>query len=423
MAFLKYNFLDDDFVENNAKQEETPVLLNLPLFENSIDISGWANGVTEDGNIILKPEDFPRGFFGKDKSNSDNIFKIYKPIEDIEESEDIDDEEESEEDTSWINQDQTDKFFKNFPETAIKSEEEQKRDILRSWGVSDDEIDKILSETSEENYEEDPEDDLWGYNPEYDQESELDESELDESYPEPVTEPSQPTEQQRQPTQQQRQPVQQQPTQSQTPPGKTYTLREAGYPNAGPYKGIAAYKCNFNVKVNIHRDELSQPDTGGLHTTPPTTLAGKQSKLGSNLAKKYNNPLNVSHYKDDIGWTGNSANLRDGQKRYGGYKTISDGVASAMKLLKRKYNRMSIRTINTTGYQGGKYSKNEDKGLTNLRLIWITQVSTRMNISPTVRLNLDDKETMFSFICALAKHESQSIISRDDLEKAWKKIS
>jgi hypothetical protein len=57
--------------------------------------------------------------------------------------------------------------------------------------------------------------------------------------------------------------------------------------------------------------------------------------------------------------------------------------------------------------------------LENLRLLWITHVSDTLGISPFVKLNLNDKETMFSLIAAVAKQESTSTVSRRDLESAW----
>ena len=91
-----------------------------------------------------------------------------------------------------------------------------------------------------------------------------------------------------------------------------------------------------------------------------------------------------------------------------------------MKLYKRKYGNRSIRGIND-GYQGDYSLTKNDKALTNLRLIWITNVSKNLGIDPTKRLNLDDKETMFSLMAAIAKQESNSTLSRNDLEAAWKK--
>jgi len=57
--------------------------------------------------------------------------------------------------------------------------------------------------------------------------------------------------------------------------------------------------------------------------------------------------------------------------------------------------------------------------LENLRLLWITHVSDTLGVNPFVKLNLNDKETMFSLIAAIAKQESSSTISRRDLESAW----
>ena len=55
MAFLKYNFLDDNFlVYKNV--EEPKVELNLPLFDEPLELD-WADRITEDGSIIVKPDE------------------------------------------------------------------------------------------------------------------------------------------------------------------------------------------------------------------------------------------------------------------------------------------------------------------------------------------------------------------------------
>lgn len=200
-------------------------------------------------------------------------------------------------------------------------------------------------------------------------------------------------------------------------PGQLFKMSEAGY-NAGPYQGLSAYRISPDTLVNITKEQLEQYDEGNSVTIKPLQY-GNKTEIRGRLSNRTNNPLNISHYSDDIGFVNQIS--ADGRNNFGVYASVVDGLASGMKLLKRRYNHKSIRTINTSGYQGGRYSRNEDKGLSNLRLVWISNISQSMGVDPTQKLNLDDKETMFAFVQAMAKQESISTFTKDDLEKAWKK--
>lgn len=53
MSYYNYNPITNDFVV--YKNVEIPeVKLNLPTFDQDLDISDWANNITPDGNIIIK---------------------------------------------------------------------------------------------------------------------------------------------------------------------------------------------------------------------------------------------------------------------------------------------------------------------------------------------------------------------------------
>lgn len=199
--------------------------------------------------------------------------------------------------------------------------------------------------------------------------------------------------------------------------GQFYNLSEAGYSNAGSYRGY--HVPSGTTQVNITKDQLGKDkDTGELFTVNPSPLLGNSTILNSSASRNGNNPLSISHSNSDVGYKG-SFRVKDGQN-FASYNSVVDGLASAMKLYKRKYGNRSIRGIND-GYQGDYSLTKNDKALTNLRLIWITNVSKNLGIDPTKRLNLDDKETMFSLMAAIAKQESNSTLSRNDLEAAWKK--
>ena len=198
---------------------------------------------------------------------------------------------------------------------------------------------------------------------------------------------------------------------------QTYNLSDAGYSNAGSYRGY--HVPSGSTQVNITKDQLGKDkDTGELFKLNPSSLLGNSTILNSSASKKGNNPLSISHSSSDLGFKG-AFKVKDGQS-FSSYESVVDGLASAMRLYKRKYNNRSVRGIND-GYQGSYEATKNDKALTNLRLIWITNISKQLGIDPTKRLNLDDKETMFSLMAAIAKQESNSTLGRQDLEAAWKK--
>lgn len=198
--------------------------------------------------------------------------------------------------------------------------------------------------------------------------------------------------------------------------GQTYSLDEAGWANAGSYRGYSI--SSGSTRVNITKDELGKDkDSGESFTLNPSTLLSN-TNLRSSASRQGNNPLSISHSGSDIGYKG-SFKVKDGQN-FSSYASVVDGLASAMRLYKRKYNNRSVRGINDD-YQGSYERTKHEKALTNLRLLWITNISNSLGIDPTKKLNLDDKETMFSLMAAIAKQESSSTLSRNDLEAAWKK--
>ena len=197
---------------------------------------------------------------------------------------------------------------------------------------------------------------------------------------------------------------------------QVYTLDEASSGSNESYKGYPVPKGD--TVVNITEDQLgAEKDTGESYTLNPSTLLGN-TILNSSASRRGNNPLSISHSNSDVGYSG-SFKVKDGQN-FASYNSVVDGLASAMRLYKRKYNNRSVRGIND-GYQGYYHLTKNNKALTKLRLIWITNISKQLGIDPTKKLNLDDKETMFSLMAAIAKQESSSTLSRNDLEAAWKK--
>ena len=205
--------------------------------------------------------------------------------------------------------------------------------------------------------------------------------------------------------------------------GKTYKISDVGWKVDGAFQSINTYKVDPDTKVILTKEDLWKQDTGLSQIVHNSRIIGNHTSLGKGtIASKHNNPCNISPSSGDFGYIGSST-VADGQK-HGGYRTIVDGLASTMKLLTRSYNNKSIRSMNN-GLQGyltsarKKYSERDWKILENLRLRWITQVSTYLGVDPFMKLNLNDKETMFSVLCAIAKQESGSTLGRNDLEAAW----
>lgn len=200
------------------------------------------------------------------------------------------------------------------------------------------------------------------------------------------------------------------------------SLSEVGWNINRPFQNNNAWKVSLNTKVSLTKEDLWGKDTGNSQNVHRLDLLGTQTRLGSNLARKHNNPCNISPRKGDFGYVGSSY-AADGQK-HAGYNNIVNGLASTMKLYQERYNNKSVRSVNN-GFQGylstarKEYKEQDWKALENLRLIWITHVSDNLGISPFMKLNLNDKETMFSFIAAVAKQESGSTLSRKDMEAAW----
>ena len=131
---------------------------------------------------------------------------------------------------------------------------------------------------------------------------------------------------------------------------------------------------------------------------------------------KYNNPCSIGHSSTDIGYI-ESTKVADGQK-FAKYKDIESGIASAMRLIKRKYGLKSPLSINTLGYQG-VYSEDEKMGLTALRVIDISNMSKGLGIKPTQRINTDDKHSMMALIRYIAKKECGTVLGKDVLERAY----
>ena len=187
-----------------------------------------------------------------------------------------------------------------------------------------------------------------------------------------------------------------------------------------PYKWIQAYRVD-NLKIHplIWFSQLSLKWT----EWPLTTLQVKEQKLHYNSTNtawyKKNNPCNVSPFTWDVGrkWSWKVADWQN----HGSYNSIEDWLASFMRLMRQnRYRNKSIQWINCSGMQW-IYKENEPDSLKALRITRITHACNNLKISPFVRLNTDDKETMMAFTQQTAINESWAYFDRDTLERAYKK--
>lgn len=187
-----------------------------------------------------------------------------------------------------------------------------------------------------------------------------------------------------------------------------------------PFKWIKQYKVD-DVKLTplIWFNQLSLKWT----EWELITLKVKDQKLHFNSTKTAwyikKNPCNVSPFEGDV-WRIWSSLVADWQN-HGKYDSMESGLASFMRLMRKdRYRNKSIQWINCSWLQR-IYDENEPDSLKALRIIWITHACKSLNVSPFVRLNTDDKETMMAFAQQTAINETWAYFDRATLERAYKK--
>ena len=201
-----------------------------------------------------------------------------------------------------------------------------------------------------------------------------------------------------------------------------YQFAAGEYPfaNVPPYKWIKAYDLR-NVKITpaLNYSELSKKHewTTNLNWS---NITSKWREYPSNNAtgNKNNNPCNISHSSDDI-WYNGARTVADWQS-LAKYDTPVNGIASAMRLLKRKYSNKSITEIDVWGYQW-YYKPNEEIWLSALRIKWITDQCNALWVWPHKMLNFDDPTTLKSFVAQVAVVETGTHIGQQLLDEAYNK--
>lgn len=199
-------------------------------------------------------------------------------------------------------------------------------------------------------------------------------------------------------------------------------LAEGKYPyaNTTPYKGIKTYDLRKITQRPIidydQYEQLLNDHSGKLVTFDLVSNNAKTSINRNTAGGRNNNPCNVSPPSYAVGVVGR-ATMGDGQ-RAAVFDSVENGVATAMRLLRNKYGKKNLPQINN-GYQG-YYKRNEPDGLSALRLHSVTKKCKQLGISPSDRINTDDKWTLCSFVAITAKNETGSTLSRETLDKAYK---
>ena len=202
--------------------------------------------------------------------------------------------------------------------------------------------------------------------------------------------------------------------------GKKLADGKYPYANTTPYKGIKTYDMRkVTTRPIIDYDQYEQllnDHSGKLVTVDVVPNNAKTFINKKTAGGRNNNPCNVSPPSYAVGVVGR-ATMGDGQ-RAAVFDSVEDGIATAMRLYRNKYGKRNIPQMNN-GMQS-YYKRNEPISLSALRLHSVTKKCKQLGISPSDRLNTDDKWTLCSFVAFTAKNETGSTLSRELLDRAYK---
>ena len=201
-----------------------------------------------------------------------------------------------------------------------------------------------------------------------------------------------------------------------------YKLSQWEYPfkDVPPYKGIASYDLrNLKYTPLLDYSELTKKHEGTV-TLSWSNITNKWNEYPSNGTtwNKNNNPCDISHSNSDI-WYQNSSTVADWQA-LAKFDTPVNGIASAMRLLKRKYSNKSITEIDVWWYQW-YYKADEEIWLSALRLKRITDQCNALWVWPHQMLDFNDPTTLKSFVAQVAVIETGTHIGQKLLDEAYNK--
>jgi len=202
-----------------------------------------------------------------------------------------------------------------------------------------------------------------------------------------------------------------------------YKLSPWEYPfkDVPPYKGISKYDLrNVSMVPILDYSELVKKHEGTV-TLSWSNITNKWYEYPTNgtIWNKSNNPCDISHSDNSDIWYLDSVTVADWQ-RLAKYDSPVSGIASAMRLLRNKYQNKSITEINVWWYQW-YYKPDEEQWLSALRLKWITDQCNALNVWPHQVLNLEDPTTLKAFVAQIAVLETGTKIGQKLLDDAYNK--
>ena len=193
---------------------------------------------------------------------------------------------------------------------------------------------------------------------------------------------------------------------------------EYPFANVPPYKGIAAYDLR-NVKITpvLNYSELTKKHEGVV-TLSWGNIKNEWYEYPTNNSvwNKNNNPCDISHSGSDLWYLGFTT-VADWQK-LAKYDSPVDGIASAMRLLKNKYQNKSVTEIDVWWYQW-YYKPDEEIWLSALRIKWITDQCNALWVWPHQMLDFNDPTTLKSFVAQVAVQETGTKIGQKLLDDAY----
>lgn len=113
----------------------------------------------------------------------------------------------------------------------------------------------------------------------------------------------------------------------------------------------------------------------------------------------------------------------DGQK-FALFKTLTDGLAASIEFLLKRYNGKNICQMSAR-HQGDYRLDGSPKGFNDcnaghaVRLIWVKNTSKKLNVSPTMNFDLNDKESLFALLYAMTSAENGSKLSKQTIEQGY----
>ncbi len=199
-----------------------------------------------------------------------------------------------------------------------------------------------------------------------------------------------------------------------------YKLSPWEYPfkDVPPYKGIAAYDLrNLKITPVLDYSELVKKHEWTV-TLSWSNITNKWYEYPTNGTawNKSNNPCDISYSGSDV-WYISSTTVADWQS-LARYNRPIDGIASAMRLLKNKYQNKSVTEIDVGWYQW-YYKADEEIWLSALRIKWITDQCNALWIWPHQMLDFNDPTTLKSFVAQVAVLETGTKIWQKLLDDAY----